>query len=403
MNNSHLRLECQRFVNFFKESVETNRYLDLSCHIYYGGESHPYYIAIRSKPNLFKTEKITETSQRYIQFITQDVEESLENRVQLLSTLDQTLQGYAVRIENSIKARWWYFILYLFGYQAKVPDSVKKVLDEVKWASDNLLGQRERERIRQEEVLREQTRRQELEELERNSCHLPVEIPNLSIRQEQREALNLAVQEAVSQISQSVASFIQSINILEDKNEITKFCQTVIESQLPRLERQILSNEIINTNPAESLLLKGKIIDQRITIREAAEKRIDYLDTHLTSEQKLMLTASEEKLKNLNEKLERIKTKWTVQLSETHTKYLEWLSNRDGFWLSPRQQLYMDISKEINELIKDVRGERFYQPYGQDHNIPEIQKISQELHKFCDKASTLLDNFNKQIRLNLLL
>lgn len=91
------------------------------------------YVNDSTKLKSFRTKQIADLSQTCLNyFLIARPSFSLKDRIDLLTTLENSLITCSQRIENSVKHRWWYPILHLFGYQAKCPIWIQNVLNQMK-------------------------------------------------------------------------------------------------------------------------------------------------------------------------------------------------------------------------------------------------------------------------------
>lgn len=116
---------CKSFINAFTKATQSQTDIYVRKKTRDGKEE---YVFGTIKNPSFKVNQIAEISQRCINEFSSDEEdpEPLENRLSLLKDLKSSLIICSQRIERSIKKRWWYWILNLFGYQAKVPRNIQE-------------------------------------------------------------------------------------------------------------------------------------------------------------------------------------------------------------------------------------------------------------------------------------
>lgn len=123
-----INIPPSNFIRHFKLAAlsEKKRYVCLNGETSYG------YSA--TKNPTFKVDQIAALAKESADYYSAaDCKTTLEERVALLKDLKTSLTICAQRIEESIKRRWWYWILHFFGYQAKCPKSfisIIKTLDE---------------------------------------------------------------------------------------------------------------------------------------------------------------------------------------------------------------------------------------------------------------------------------
>ena len=124
---------CNDFIKKFNETVEPS-----ASKTWILSDKDLNFDVSFAKPSNFKTQEIADIANKCILFIKRHSSYPLDDRIQSLSCLNNSLSLFATRIENSIKNRWWYCILHFFGYEAKCPKNIRNLIDLSKLAIDEL-------------------------------------------------------------------------------------------------------------------------------------------------------------------------------------------------------------------------------------------------------------------------
>lgn len=136
-------LEYRSFINALKHATQSSDPYVRQLYIGYQHDLpkgiYKHYVYGPSKHPSFKVKDIAEIAQASANFfIHVKSSDSLKDRVSLLRNLEAALIQCATKIEFSIKRHWWYWILNLFGYEAKCPDSIRSTITEIQTYTNNL-------------------------------------------------------------------------------------------------------------------------------------------------------------------------------------------------------------------------------------------------------------------------
>lgn len=180
--------EYKSFIEAFHKASHSEEYRYVSIKGKHTGKDFKYTIYGEGykEYSTLRTQQIAELSQKSIAYISSSsCQEPLEDRVSLLQNLKSSLTICAQRIENSIKNRWWYWILHLFGYQAKCPEYIQKALHDTDSKYSNLKLRLEQQKSLQKEEQEKQSKAKAKEEEQAKSAELikqqiPLQVPEVN-------------------------------------------------------------------------------------------------------------------------------------------------------------------------------------------------------------------------------
>lgn len=126
------------------------------------------YTKLSSKPSSYKTKEIALNSLKCLEHFSSKDTGSLQERLQNLTSLQNSLLKTSDRIKNSIMKRWWYPIMHFFGYQAKTPKYFQDALNALNRAVLTLYYKEQADELTEKaNKIREEVEKKEKEEEEK--------------------------------------------------------------------------------------------------------------------------------------------------------------------------------------------------------------------------------------------
>lgn len=149
------QLNHKSFIVHFQGAMQRKEYI---CFEY-----AYYYKSKKGKAALKVNKILSEAGASANYYASYSCTEPLTERISLLENLHDSLKTCAGRIENSIKKRWWFCILHLFGYQAKCPEPMNKLINNLSNQIEQLKDQENLSRMHLEKIEKEKAEQEKAE------------------------------------------------------------------------------------------------------------------------------------------------------------------------------------------------------------------------------------------------
>jgi hypothetical protein len=381
---------CRHFVETFKNiSGDRNTYL-----VPPDGYTirEPLSVGFRGevKPDKnFKTAQIVAVARQCITLLEASSSDFLTDRRELLSSLESELRQYSFRVEQSITRRWWYQILHFFGYQAKKPQAVENLFEEIKTAQTTV--QHSIEKQVEEDRKREEEIRKNNEKLKKKPKIIqPEKVASPSAESQKNHDIFAQKIESLERMCKEKEAVLLKIYQCEDRKELER----LKHDEKATAECFRLPNIKI---PGDILLkiskLSRRFAELERSVWNAVEERHAFLDAYGSTEQQQAIKNEMEKIEESRRKLDSIRNEYPQKFEEAVRK-----QRQESFLSSfPLEEEGRKLAHDIYVImVDDLMHSRFWLPVGDDSKLLLARTVSACIREVFNIAQELVDEIESK-------